>query len=443
MGFLIVLVMAAVVPGVLKSDNSGPPEKITVCFRCDDFFASEGRPSGRLYETKKGIIGIFRGNRIPLTIGVVPNVHNSLSGYGIPYRRLTASDPVAALLREVRDDPLFEIALHGLTHAPNAYSKVSEWIGLSAATQTAGIEKGKRMLLDAMGYYDLKTFIPPWNSFDLNTLRALKANGLENLSGDTGIVRNKPFAARNRDERKYFGVRMIPATCGLAELDEAIKLAEAGPSAQIIVVVFHPYDFREYRRGGTPVSFDLAGLDVLLKRIRQDDRLRFLRLRDIGGNAVSASRYTAACRYCMVLRALKVFLPGDALHYAGFIDEGTGHWLDKGRYLTEEEYSRLFTRALVLLILSGASAGVAAGVLVQIIMRKRTDTKRIAVFVFMLFTLFVLGLLFMELRSEILSAPGMIGLLAAYCTFFVSLSLTAFILMAINDHMNDKRRTIS
>ncbi|HEX8948652.1 MAG TPA: hypothetical protein VF790_06805, partial [Dissulfurispiraceae bacterium] len=245
-------------------------------------------------------------------------------------------------------------------------------------------------------------------------------------------------------EREYFGIRMVPATCGLTELGKAVRLAETGSSAQVIVVVFHPYDFREYRKdGGGTAPFDLAGLDNLLKLIRQDDRLKFLRVRDIGENAANASRYSAACRYCMVLRALKLFLPEQALRNAGLIDKGTGHWIDKGRYLTEGEYGRLFTKALALLIVFCFVAGMAAGLLLSIVMKRRTDTKRVAIFVFMLFMLFVFSLMFMESRLEILSAPGMVGLLAAYCTFFVSLSLTAFILMAINDHMNGERRTVA
>ena len=418
--------------------NDAGAGRIIVCFRCDDIFALKGHPDGRLYETKKKIIEIFRDNGIPLTLGVIPAVHMSVSGHPPAYRKLTPDDPVASLLKGVAHDRGFEIALHGLTHRPNSISRVSEWIGLPREEQISRIGTAKKILQEALGGVRVKTFVPPWNSFDLNTLEAVKANGLEYLSGDTGIVRNRPFAIRSSEEREYFKVNMVPATCSLAEFRHAAGLALGDRPRSMLVVVFHPYDFPEYGKARGTAAFDLPGLNGLLREIRSDARMEFARIGDVAPDMAPASRYTAACRYRIMLKAAMTVVPRTLLDDAGFTDRGTGRWLDKGRYLGEREYEYLFYRSLSVLILLCALACIPVGLLAALLVSKITAPGRPAPrFAGSRAVIFTTGLLLLELHAEILSSPNMCGLLLVYCTSCATLFLSYSVFMRIKGTRNN------
>ncbi len=429
-GLIAALALAVMGSADLYCADFARAGKVIVCFRCDDFFAVKGLPSEKVFRTKKRIIELFRKHHVPLTIGVIPYVHKSISGQLSSFTELTPGDPVASLLRSVAADRNFEVALHGLTHYPNRISKVSEWAGLPAELQAAKIDRGRRILSGALGLYRPDTFIPPWNSFDLNTVKALKANGFTYLSGDAGIVKNSPFTRRNPYEREYLKVNIVPGACALSELAEVLRLSGRGPAGQVVVVVFHPYDFREYRGAAAKGSafFDLAGLDRLLGNLGKDGNLEFLRIRDLDPGAIPASRYSAACRYCVMLKAAEAVFPRKALEVLGLTDKGAGHWLAKGRYLPEAEYSKLFSRLLILLSLLSAASGIASGAAAAFLMGRQFRAKRLVPVLLVFLSIFAGGLLCLEFRTESLSAPNALGLQVLYYIFFAS-ALPSFLVV--------------
>jgi len=92
----------------------------------------------------------------------------------------------------------------------------------------------------------IRTFIPPWNTYDRNTLHALKASGIGIMSADTS------GEAIAEDGLKY-----LPCTCGIASVRGAVKRARWSPEAEpVIVVVFHPHDIAEVNSKRGKLSCD-------------------------------------------------------------------------------------------------------------------------------------------------------------------------------------------
>jgi len=139
---------------------------------------------------------------------------------------------------------LVEIALHGFAHRDNAIAPVnpgseSEFRDLSYSSQLRMLTAGKATL-ESLYHVNVTTFIPPWNSYDENTLRALDSLGFDLVSGASqtyGIAANGSFAR----------LRFLPYTCLPGHLREAVDFARVSSDPDpIIVVLLHPFNFVEY-----------------------------------------------------------------------------------------------------------------------------------------------------------------------------------------------------
>ena len=83
------------------------------------------------------------------------------------------------------------IAQHGCTHIYSTNKKgcfplnaISEYAGISYEEQLASLQKGKKLLEEHKVYTDI--FMAPAHSYDMNTLKALKACGFTKLTDGFG-----------------------------------------------------------------------------------------------------------------------------------------------------------------------------------------------------------------------------------------------------------------
>lgn len=132
---------------------------------------------------------------------------------------------------------LLEAALHGYCH--QAVGKTdngtySEFSGLDYTVQLKKITDGKN-LLEEMLKIKTDTFIPPWNSYDSNTIKALEMADFKYLSADiTGIIKEPSR------------IKYLPMTTTLLDLSDAVKRArEVSSTHPIIIAFFHPFEFVE------------------------------------------------------------------------------------------------------------------------------------------------------------------------------------------------------
>jgi len=241
---------------LLSGGDTQPLEKkqVNVVFRYDDYAAKS--PT----DMELKIINAFRSIGASLTVGVIPfvyagDVHDPSPGDVIP---LTPRG--ADILKSGSKDGTLDIALHGYSHQTINAKRMTEFEGLDYNRQLEKLTKGKEFL-EGMIDAPVTTFVPPWNTYDLNTLRALEQLGFSTLSASMA-------GAAVEDSKLNF----LPATCGLSQLRDAVETARASADPQpVIVVLFHASDFKinDYEKRGIITYPDFCDLLKWLKRQRE------------------------------------------------------------------------------------------------------------------------------------------------------------------------------
>ena len=222
--------------------------KITVVLRFDDYAEVP------LSENAVKLLDVFRKNAFPLTVGVTP-----YDLTGDPGRKVAVplTPDRVVLLKEAVGSGYVEVALHGYVHQPRHVPgyKYTEFAGVDYHTQLMQIRTGRELLQKLLGV-EIPTFIPPWNSYDVNTLRTLEALGFRTISAN----RYGEVIARS-------GLNFLPATCGLAHVREAVASARHSLDRQpVIVVLFHSYDFLDVNKDLGKLTYqDLQDLVTWLK----------------------------------------------------------------------------------------------------------------------------------------------------------------------------------
>ncbi len=133
----------------------------TIIFRSDDaeaYFSTD---------LLKYITDTLITNNIPQTIGITP---------ANTYGETLGDDPaVVAYLNAIKANPKVELALHGYQHTLNEFGS------LNLSQAQAKIVAGLAVLNQTLGITPV-TFIPPYNSFNTNTLTACKNKGFTRFS---------------------------------------------------------------------------------------------------------------------------------------------------------------------------------------------------------------------------------------------------------------------
>jgi Predicted deacetylase len=220
---------------------SAKAQNIQLVFRYDDF---------RLVNdsTNEKVIRLLQKYDIPVTLGVIPCDANEQFKMDKDYRFLNE-------LKGLVNNGSVEIALHGLTH--RRMTPYGEFKGLCIEEQTRRIKKGKSFL-DSIFSNCLTTYIPPWNSHDENTVKALKSNNIYIVSSSVYDV----WA-----ETVYYPM----TTDNFEGLGALIKGNQS--LGGIIVVMLHPTNFK------TAKSF--SNLEQVLIQIKNDKNIRYYTFRGL------------------------------------------------------------------------------------------------------------------------------------------------------------------
>ena len=219
----------------------------TIIFRFDDF---------GLYgnEISDSVCDLFKKFNTKICLGVVP--FRISDGEDT----LTIDNQQIEYLRKGIKENIFEPALHGFAHYNNTSSnyRKSEFYSLPIKIQYYLINKADNYLSNKIGY-KIEVFIPPWNSFDINTIKVLEKKDFKLLS--SSLDSDSLFI--------YNGsILFLPHTC---TINKFIKMFGDINFKQdnLIVVLFHPYDFKEY--GDKRGKLHLSDLEYLLRAIKLED----------------------------------------------------------------------------------------------------------------------------------------------------------------------------
>lgn len=213
--------------------------KIQVFFRFDDITAL----SNIVFERQ--LAAVFQQLKVTCSIGVVPMVTKGDFEDPAPRGSAVFSKEKIDFLRTAVQDGAFDVLLHGYSHqTKERCSKPSEFAGLSLGKQEELLRSGKSYLKKSLGI-DVTCFIPPWNTYDRNTLQALKNTGFKSLSANL----EGPVAS---------GLNFVQYTVGITGLRAALKMALDKGMGGLVGVLLHPCDFVEH--GGVKASFFLYDL---------------------------------------------------------------------------------------------------------------------------------------------------------------------------------------
>jgi len=243
------------------------PERITVAFRYDD-------PSAKTNtDIEDQVIAAFRQYNMCCTFAVIPFVCAGDCHDPGPQEYLPLPVEKAEMFVAAVREGVLEIAQHG--YQAEDYS---EFAGLNYEEQVQKIKKGKEFLEQKLGMPVL-TFVPPWNTYDENTLIALEKAGFTHLSASARGVASS--ATR---------LQFLPATVGITQLKHAVVMArQTLDRSPVIVALFHPYNFTEVDPLRGLITFD--EFTQTLEWISQQEDVRVEPIRHI--QSLRRERYVA------------------------------------------------------------------------------------------------------------------------------------------------------
>ena len=220
-------------------------KQISVVFRYDDFHIRKPR------EFEVNLLNMFKKYKIPVTFAVIP----------FSYSPDPITRAIAEILKDGIESGILEVALHGYSHRDNRTGqgrKSTEFSGLELKDQIQKITEGKKLLEDVLGT-SITTFIPPYSTYDMNTLEVIEEAGFKTISGGrVGIINSRSK------------LNFLPGTCRLHKFKEIVKLTrEKSYSNPVIVVVIHMYEFDELARNKEKLTH--ADLETILSWIKQQE----------------------------------------------------------------------------------------------------------------------------------------------------------------------------
>lgn len=227
-------------------------QAVRVFFRYDDYSATSN-PT-----VDNGLIGLFGKHGVCCTFAVIPRVTEGNYRDPRPRPSLDLDASRRTALAAAVQNGSVDVALHGFEHRSNGRGMPhSEFRGESFAVQAEKIGRGKALLEEVIGRPVL-SFVPPWNTYDENTVKALHENGIQCLSAN----RYGPLVSTIET------MRLLPITVELPDLESAVAAARARRQDDpVIGILMHPYDFRE--SGDQRAQVDLAILDGKLAWLKQ------------------------------------------------------------------------------------------------------------------------------------------------------------------------------
>lgn len=221
-----------------------PARSATVALRLDDV------TSRSAIELEADFVAELRASRLAATVAVVP------FGFFQPQARAGSSGKAGSglggetleLLRGGLRGGQLEVALHGRSHRPGL-APHTEFAGLPAPEQALRIAEGQRFLERELGA-PIRVFVPPWNSYDENTLRALTELGFSAVSATVSGA-SPPTST----------LRFLPATARLRDLRRAVEHARSLADREaLVVVLMHPPDLAG---ASAPLRLRPEALDAL------------------------------------------------------------------------------------------------------------------------------------------------------------------------------------
>ena len=218
--------------------STEPQKRISVVFRYDDYSEISNT------QLEEQLFMIFHERGMSFTVGVIPFVfsgdqQDASSQSDSKAANLPLSPAKTAILKSAVDTGIVDIALHGYSHQTIPFEGGhTEFSRLEYDKQLSKITAGKRFLEQQLGL-QIQTFIPPWNRYDLNSIKALEQLGFQTLSADQQEPANPDST-----------LKYLPAMVDLNQLPSAVVEARRSLDPHpVIIILFHQFEIKENQSG--------------------------------------------------------------------------------------------------------------------------------------------------------------------------------------------------
>ena len=242
------------------------PNQAYIIFRLDDCGIDDFSMYPDLFE-------IFNKNNVPLVVGVTPFKPDYQGNI------IEIDSSIILFLKKYLKTDLIEIAQHGYIHLDNYKGdSKSEFYSVDYQKQFSQIKEGKIFLQNKLGV-NIHTFIPPWNSYDSNTVKALINLKFYNLSA----------ATYGKIQAPDYKINYVPYTAKPSWMNDIkstiYRISEKNEGKKyLIVIIMHMTDFvknsdtnsESSRKGMTLTEFSQN-----LSEIKSINNIHFLKFDEI------------------------------------------------------------------------------------------------------------------------------------------------------------------
>lgn len=251
---------------------------------------------------EKRILNLLSRHKASATVAVIPACETEKG-------RVTLDTATAAHLIAAQKAGLIEIALHGYNHAAHgkdiAFGQHSEFASLPMAEQRAMIENGK-CILEGVFQVPILGFIPPWNTYDQYTLKALAEVGFSYISAGWEYGEHHP------------SIISLPRTCDISELQRSVVLAQNFVSCNPhIIAVMHHYDFKE--ADAATGKFTLDEFERLLIWLKNQPKVQFKTLATTAQEPNAEAWLSFHGNRARLPQFLRKYVPREMLMKASFL----------------------------------------------------------------------------------------------------------------------------
>ena len=261
---------------------------VSVIFRYDDLdLSTEGRSPRETFAA--AVVKVFVDAGAPLVLGTTPSPRGDFAMIEPENDVTWDAAGLPSLPDMVKAHPdLLEVTLHGYTHEDlgRAAKGRSEFEGQPIDEQRRRIRQGIEAFQKQWGFRP-RTFVPPYSTFDENTVRALRDEGIDILFG--GDV----FPDRTRCD----GIPFVPSLAHLYDVEDVVRAVCASESSAVVALCFHRYNLKDWRADG---HLTLAQLAEMLDRLSAMQGVALARCCDVvdrAPDAFAATRWHARRKY--------------------------------------------------------------------------------------------------------------------------------------------------
>jgi len=187
--FFFFMVIILTIPSSMAFSKQDVVNKELSCncviFRLDDL------QEGALETTQIDLLNLFISKNASLSLGLIMDSINN------------TESPLLKKIIYGSEKNLFEIVLHGFHHVDYSH--------LTAAEQKTAIEQGNDKMQQIFGKKPI-TFIPPYNSFNSDTLYAMNQSGIKVISAMTDLDNYPIFIAEGKQNQftDVYGIYHMP-----------------------------------------------------------------------------------------------------------------------------------------------------------------------------------------------------------------------------------------